>query len=96
LAEIEPSSLEESEHITIRRATHADCDGILSCLRSAFARYESDYAPAAYQDTVLKPDTLDRRLHDMCVLVAVRNRKLWGLWPIKSCREAMATCAGWQ
>ena len=78
MAEIEPSSLEESEHIIIRRATHADCDGILRCLGAAFARYESDYAPAAYQDTVLKPETLDRRLHDMYVLVAVSKSEVVG------------------
>src|SRR5262249_48863194 len=62
----------------MRRATHADCDGILKCLRSAFAAYESDYTPAAYQDTVLTPETLDRRLHDMGVLVAVNKSEIVG------------------
>ena len=78
MAQIEPSSFEESEHITIGRATPADCQGILRCLRSAFASYESDYTRAAYQETVLRPETLDRRLHDMCVLVAVRKSEIVG------------------
>jgi ribosomal protein S18 acetylase RimI-like enzyme len=47
-------------------------------LRSAFAPYERDYTPAAYQDTVLTRETLDRRLHDMCVLVAVNKSEVVG------------------
>jgi GNAT superfamily N-acetyltransferase len=78
LAQIEPSSFEESEHITIGRATRADCESILRYLRSAFASYESDYTRAAYQDIVLRPETLDRRLHDMCVLVAVSKSEIVG------------------
>ena len=78
MAEIEPSPLEGSDPITIRRATHADCNGILKCLRSAFARYETDYTPAAYQDTVLTPETFDRRLHEMCVLVAANKSEIVG------------------
>ena len=78
MAEIEPSSFEESEHITLCRATGADREGILRCLRSAFAPYESAYTPGAYQDTVLTPETLDRRLLDMCVLVAVNKSEIVG------------------
>jgi ribosomal protein S18 acetylase RimI-like enzyme len=78
LAEIVSSWLDESAPIAIRRATHADCDGILRCLRSAFAPYQSNYTPAAYQDTILTPETLRRRLQEMCVLVAVTNSGIVG------------------
>lgn len=78
MAEIVSSWLDESAPIAIRRATHADCDGILRCLRSAFAPYQSNYTPAAYQDTILTPETLRRRLQEMCVLVAVTNSGIVG------------------
>jgi ribosomal protein S18 acetylase RimI-like enzyme len=59
------------EAVTIRRATVSDVDGILDCLRTAFAPYKSAYTAAAYQDTILTPESLLRRLHEMTVLVAV-------------------------
>lgn len=78
LAKIEPSKLRESEHITVRRATTDDCDGILRCLRSAFAPYENSYTTGAYQDTVLTPETLHWRLRDMCVLIAIDKSEIVG------------------
>jgi GNAT superfamily N-acetyltransferase len=57
--------------ISIRSATHADCERILSCLSSAFAQYESSYSPAAYADTVLTNESLRKRMDDMQVFVAV-------------------------
>jgi ribosomal protein S18 acetylase RimI-like enzyme len=58
---------------TIRKATPTDSAGILECLRAAFAAYRSSYAPEAYLDTVLTPDTLQHRLATMCVFVAVSD-----------------------
>jgi len=56
--------------VTIRRATIADSDGILDCLRLAFEPYRERYSPAAYADTVMSADTIERRLSAMVVLVA--------------------------
>ena len=57
--------------ISIREATVADCEGILKCLGSAFKLYQSSYTTAAYADTVLNGQTLNLRLRQMRVLVAV-------------------------
>ena len=56
--------------ITIQRATVQHADGILECLRSAFAPYEHYYTAVAY-DTVLTRETLLRRLDPMTVFVAL-------------------------
>lgn len=57
--------------ITIRRATRADCEGILWCLHSAFEPFQSQYTPGAYSDTVLNLNTLQERLREMAVFVAM-------------------------
>ena len=57
--------------VRIRRATDADCEGILFCLTSAFQPYQASYTPAAFEDTVLTPNALRRRLMKMSVFVAV-------------------------
>jgi ribosomal protein S18 acetylase RimI-like enzyme len=62
-----------SEAITIQHATALHTCGILECLRSAFEPYRSDYTPAAYEDTVLPPESLSRRLQEMTVLVAITH-----------------------
>lgn len=56
---------------TIRRANRGDAEGILACLRAAFAPFESSYTPAGYLDTVLTPDTLASRFKSMALFVAV-------------------------
>ena len=56
---------------SIRSANMSDSDGILSCLRAAFQPYESNYTRAAYEDTVLTAETLQKRLHMMSIFVAV-------------------------
>lgn len=61
----------EKPQISIRRATLAHADAILSCLASAFACHRSLYTPAAYQDTVLTPESIQHRMHSMTVFVAV-------------------------
>jgi ribosomal protein S18 acetylase RimI-like enzyme len=60
-----------SPAIAIRPATLADSQGILNCLESAFAPYRRDYTAAAYADTVLSPESLQRRFAEMQILVAV-------------------------
>src|SRR5262249_35178848 len=55
---------------SIRRATSSDAAGILGCLRSAFEPFRADYTKAAFEDTVLTPDTVHQRLAAMAVFVA--------------------------
>ena len=59
--------------ITIRRATSADGEGILGCLHSAFQPFQHQYTPGAYSDTVLNRNTLQDRLREMVVFVAVSD-----------------------
>jgi GNAT superfamily N-acetyltransferase len=59
--------------IAIRRATSADGEGILGCLRSAFEPFQHQYTPGAYSDTVLNRNTLQDRLREMFVFVAVSD-----------------------
>lgn len=59
--------------VTIRQATAADCEGILACLHSAFAPFQSQYTPGAYNDTVLDLNTVRERLHEMTVFTAVSD-----------------------
>ncbi len=39
------------------------------CLAAAFAPYETSYTPAAFEDTVLTPESVEERLRTMTVLV---------------------------
>ena len=64
--------------ITIRAATLADTQGILNCFQSAFAPYRHDYTAAAYADTVLNPESLERRFAEMQILVAVCDGEVVG------------------
>jgi GNAT superfamily N-acetyltransferase len=57
--------------ISLRTATYDDAAGILACLQAAFADYRGLYAPAAFLDTVLTPETLRGRLVNMDVFVAL-------------------------
>ena len=59
-----------TQSVTIRRASARDSQGILQCLRSAFAPYQHLYTPPAYEDTVLTPELLEKRLRSMSVFVA--------------------------
>jgi GNAT superfamily N-acetyltransferase len=58
------------ELLSVRTASVQDSEGILNCLHSAFGPYQSLYTSAAYEDTVLTPQTLQNRLKTMSVLVA--------------------------
>jgi len=66
------------ELISIRRATAADSEAILACLRAAFAPYEGRYTPGGYEDTVLTPQSLRERLKTMSVFVAVSEGNVIG------------------
>lgn len=49
----------------------SDAFGILECLRIAFEPYRTQYTPGAFSDTVLTPETIQDRLGQMAVFVAV-------------------------
>lgn len=66
-----PSEADPS--VVIRKAMAADSEGILNCLRSAFEPFKTSYTPGAYADTVLDQHTLDQRLHEMIIFVAVSS-----------------------
>jgi ribosomal protein S18 acetylase RimI-like enzyme len=47
--------------------------GILACLSAAFEVYRDSYTPAAFADTILTPETMQRRFQEMTVFVATEN-----------------------
>lgn len=59
---------------SIRRANSGDAEGILACLRAAFAPFESSYTPAGYLDTVLTPETVAERFKSMSLFVATADK----------------------
>jgi GNAT superfamily N-acetyltransferase len=86
---------------TIQRATASDLDGILICLASAFAEYRNQYTPAAYCDTVLDRESLERRLREMRVFIAVCGIELVGTVACavqgdKGYLRGMAVTPSWQ
>ena len=62
----------------IRRADAQDSAAILECLAAAFERYRDEYTPEGFEDTVLNPETIQFRLRDMCVLVAISEERIVG------------------
>ena len=61
---------------SVRRATPADADVIVDCMREAFAPFKDQYTQGAYEDTV--PDSINDRLKTMSVFVAVYNDNIIG------------------
>jgi GNAT superfamily N-acetyltransferase len=57
-------------NFSIARATFDDAEGILHCVRAAFEPYQTQYTPAAYEDTVMTATTVRQRIESMTVLVA--------------------------
>lgn len=55
----------------IRRASVDDLGGVVDCLHSAFAPFESVYTPEAYADTTLSLSTVHERFATMQILVAI-------------------------
>jgi ribosomal protein S18 acetylase RimI-like enzyme len=62
----------------IREADANDGNGIVECLGAAFGRYRNQYTPEACADTVLDSETVQRRLREMRVFVAVSQGKIVG------------------
>jgi GNAT superfamily N-acetyltransferase len=62
----------------IRRAEQSDGGAILECLSVAFARYRDQYTPEAFADTVMTADSLERRVREMCLFVAVVRGEVVG------------------
>jgi N-acetylglutamate synthase-like GNAT family acetyltransferase len=58
---------------SVRKATSADACGILGCLSAAFEVYRDSYTPAAFADTILTPETMQRRFQEMTVFVATEK-----------------------
>jgi hypothetical protein len=67
-------AVERREAVTIRLATDRDAAGVLACLSVAFAPFESAYTPEAFEDTVLGPELLRKRMAAMSVFVATKPR----------------------
>jgi ribosomal protein S18 acetylase RimI-like enzyme len=55
---------------SVRKATSADACGIIACLSAAFEVYRDSYTAAAFADTILTPETIERRFQEMTVFVA--------------------------
>lgn len=66
--------MSEPPPFAVRRATVRDAAGILDCLRAAFEPFRVAYTPGAFEDTVLTPDAVGRRLASMAVFVASTDR----------------------
>jgi N-acetylglutamate synthase-like GNAT family acetyltransferase len=71
-------SSQSQKSFIIRRADSNDGEAILACLAAAFARYRNSYTPAGFADTVLDRESVQRRLREMCVLVALSQGKVVG------------------
>jgi len=64
--------------VEIRRAEATDAGAIANCLEAAFAQHRDQYTARAYADTVLQTDGVLRRMHEMCLLVAVAGGRIIG------------------
>jgi ribosomal protein S18 acetylase RimI-like enzyme len=62
----------------IRKALPADGAAIVNCLRAAFEKYRKQYTPGAFADTVLDYSTVEERLSQMSVFVAVSGETVIG------------------
>jgi N-acetylglutamate synthase-like GNAT family acetyltransferase len=86
---------------SIRRADSKDGEAILACLASAFAPYRNSYTSAAFKDTVLDSESVQRRLREMCVFVAMSQGKVVGTLALVASGDAghlrgMAVLPEWQ
>jgi ribosomal protein S18 acetylase RimI-like enzyme len=59
------------QELTVRKAALKDASEILKCLHEAFEPYRQAYTPEAFADTVLTPQTLERRFAAMSIFVAM-------------------------
>src|SRR5215510_9718682 len=71
-------STQSQRSFTIRRADSNDGEAILACLAAAFAPYHNSYSAAGLADTVLDSESVQRRLRQMYVFVAVSEGNVVG------------------
>jgi GNAT superfamily N-acetyltransferase len=93
--------MEIARHFQIRSASPKDANDILICLRTAFDRYRKQYTPEAFADTVLHSETIQRRMREMCILVAVSEGKIigtigYGVSGAEGHLRGMAALPDWQ
>jgi hypothetical protein len=62
----------------IRQAVTNDERNIRACLKAAFAPYRTEYTPEGFADTVLDSETIQRRLGEMRLFMAVSEGKIVG------------------
>jgi N-acetylglutamate synthase-like GNAT family acetyltransferase len=62
----------------IRRATAHDGQAILACLAAAFGPFRNQYTPDAFTDTVLDSFTVQERIREMCIFVAMSGETIVG------------------
>jgi predicted N-acetyltransferase YhbS len=62
----------------IRKADSGDCNAILACLRAAFEKYRTQYTSEGFADTVLDSETVQQRMREMFILVAVSEGVIIG------------------
>jgi GNAT superfamily N-acetyltransferase len=85
----------------IRNAAPDDGPAILACLAAAFAPYRNQYTPEAFADTVMDAASVQRRIREMCIFVALSEQKIAGTIGCKANGEeghlrGMAVLPGWQ
>lgn len=90
-----------NSYFQIRRAGARDQEGILACLEAAFAEYRDQYTPEAFADTVLSSETVERRMGEMCLFVAVSGGTIVGTigWSVRGEEghlRGMAVLPEWQ
>jgi ribosomal protein S18 acetylase RimI-like enzyme len=72
------SNIKIKPHIAIRKARAEDGNAILECLAAAFAEYRDQYSILAFADTVLDAESVERRLAEMVVFVAIGDLRVAG------------------
>src|SRR5207253_2569728 len=61
-----------ASNFAIHSALEQNVEGILTCLAAAFEPYRAEYTPLAFADTVLNERTIQVRMSQMRVAVAVK------------------------
>jgi GNAT superfamily N-acetyltransferase len=87
--------------LRIRKAGANDGSAILACLAAAFEEFRNQYSASAFADTVLDSETVQRRLHEMCVLLAIAEGRVVGTisWSVNGAEghlRGMAVFPEWQ
>jgi ribosomal protein S18 acetylase RimI-like enzyme len=85
----------------IREAGANDASAILACLAAAFEEFRNQYSTRAFADTVLDSETVQHRLREMCVLLAVAEGRVMGTisWSANGAEghlRGMAVLPQWQ